>query len=151
MCPYLISIVVYHPTHRRRISSGAARVWIKMCLLTYTLPTHAGVGHQWTESTSTSCNRWLSLAKIALKVPPAGRNRSMADSTNKCGEGIIGGASIAQLDMDEGWGCQLKLDEYSAGLIIHWSYLCASCHWYIGVDEIWWAISVTFFIHSEVL
>jgi hypothetical protein len=41
------------------------------------LPTPASVGHQRTESTSTGCNQWLSLAKIALKVPLAGRNRSL--------------------------------------------------------------------------
>jgi hypothetical protein len=29
----------------------------------YTLPTHAGVGHQRTEGTSIGCNQWLSLAK----------------------------------------------------------------------------------------
>ena len=28
----------------------------------------------------------LSLAKIALKVPPAGRNRSLVADTNMCGE-----------------------------------------------------------------
>jgi hypothetical protein len=57
-------------------------------LLTYTLPTPVGVGHQWTENTNTGCNQWLSLAKIALKVPPVGRNCSLVASTNMCGEGI---------------------------------------------------------------
>jgi hypothetical protein len=33
------------------------------------LPTSSGAGYQWTESTNTGCNQWLSLAKIALKVP----------------------------------------------------------------------------------
>ena len=45
-------------------------------LCTNTLPTSAGAGHQWTESTNTGCNQWLSLVKIALKVSPADRNRS---------------------------------------------------------------------------
>ena len=45
-------------------------------------------GHLWTESTNTGCNQWLSLAKIALKVPHAGRNRSLVANTNRCGEGI---------------------------------------------------------------
>ena len=53
-----------------------------------TLPTPAGAGHQWTENTINGCNQWLSLAKIALKVPPACRNRSLAAITNMCGEDI---------------------------------------------------------------
>jgi hypothetical protein len=53
-----------------------------------TLPTHAVVGHQRTESTNIGCNQWLSLAKITLKVPLAGRNRSLVANTNMCGEGI---------------------------------------------------------------
>ena len=57
-------------------------------LLNYILPTPAGVGHQRTKSTSIGCNQWLSLAKIALKVPLAGRNRSLVVNTNMCGEGI---------------------------------------------------------------
>jgi len=40
------------------------------------------------ESTITGCNQWLALAKIALKVPHAGRNRSLVANTNMCGEGI---------------------------------------------------------------
>ena len=52
------------------------------------IPTLANAGHQWTESTSTGCNQWLSLAKIALKVPHAGRNRSPVANTSRCGEGI---------------------------------------------------------------
>ena len=56
--------------------------------LRHTLPTHVGVGHEWTESTNTGCNQWLSLAKITLKVSPAGRNHSLVGNTNKCGEGI---------------------------------------------------------------
>jgi hypothetical protein len=56
--------------------------------VTSTLPTHAGAGHQRTESTNTGCNQWLSLAKIALKVPLASRNRSLVANTNMCGEGI---------------------------------------------------------------
>ena len=44
-----------------------------------------GVGHQWTVSTSTGCNQWLSLVKSTLKVLPAGRNLSLAACTNKCG------------------------------------------------------------------
>jgi hypothetical protein len=55
---------------------------------TYTLPTPAGAGHQWTESTNIGCNQWLLLAKIALKVPPAGRNCSLVANTSRCGEGI---------------------------------------------------------------
>jgi hypothetical protein len=54
--------------------------------VTYTLPTPVGAGHQGTESTSTGCNQWLSLANIALKVPPAGRNRSLV--AKRCGECI---------------------------------------------------------------
>jgi hypothetical protein len=54
----------------------------------YTLPTRAGARHQRMESTSTSCNQWFSLAKIALKVPLVGRNRSLVAITNMCGEGI---------------------------------------------------------------
>jgi hypothetical protein len=46
-----------------------------------TLPTPVGVGHRRTESTNTGCNQWLSLAKIALKVPLASRNRSLVAST----------------------------------------------------------------------
>ena len=37
-------------------------------------PTLTGVGHQWTMSTSTSCNQWFSRAKSTLKVAPTGRN-----------------------------------------------------------------------------
>jgi hypothetical protein len=46
-------------------------------LQTNTLPTLAGAGHLRTKSISTGCNQWLSLAKIVLKVPLAGRNRSL--------------------------------------------------------------------------
>jgi len=56
----------------------------------YTLPTPAGASHRRMESTSTSCNQWLSLTKIARKVPPAGRNGSLVASTNECGEDISG-------------------------------------------------------------
>jgi hypothetical protein len=42
----------------------------------------------WTESTSTGCNQWLSLAEMALKVPHAGRNYSLMANTSRCGEGI---------------------------------------------------------------
>jgi hypothetical protein len=48
-------------------------------------PTHIGVGHQWTVSTSTGYNQWLSLAKPTLKVPPVGRKRSVVAHTAKCG------------------------------------------------------------------
>jgi hypothetical protein len=44
---------------------------------TYSPSTFTGVGYQWTVSTSTSCNQWLSLAKPTLKVPPPGRVRSL--------------------------------------------------------------------------
>ena len=54
----------------------------------YTLLTHASAGHQRTESTNTGCNQWLSLAKIALKTPLAGRNRSLVANTIMFGEGI---------------------------------------------------------------
>jgi len=57
-------------------------------LITNTLPTPAKVGHQRTESTNIGCNQWLSLAKIALKVPLAGRNHSLMANTSMCGEGI---------------------------------------------------------------
>ena len=43
----------------------------------------------WVTSTNTGCNQWLSLAKIALKVSSAGRNRSLVANTGRCGEGII--------------------------------------------------------------
>jgi hypothetical protein len=50
-----------------------SRTWIMVFLhfLSWSniLPTPAGVGHQRTESTNTGCNQWLSLVKIALKVP----------------------------------------------------------------------------------
>ena len=66
--------------------------WLKiMCIWkpsTYSPPTQTGVGHQWTESTSFGCNQWLSLAKLALKVPLAGRSRSLVARTSKCGECI---------------------------------------------------------------
>jgi hypothetical protein len=55
---------------------------------TNTLPTLASVGHQKTESTSTGCNQWLSLAKITLKVSLDGRNRLLVVNTSKCGKGI---------------------------------------------------------------
>ena len=58
------------------------------CWPTYTLSTPDGVGHQWMESTSIGCNQCLSLAKIALKVPPVGRNCSLVASTSMCGEGF---------------------------------------------------------------
>jgi len=59
------------------------------CIVTLnTLPTHVGAGHQRTESTNTSCNQWLSLAKIALKIPLADRTRSLVANTSRCGEGI---------------------------------------------------------------
>jgi hypothetical protein len=32
--------------------------------------------------------QWLSLAKIALKVPPVDKNRSLVANTSRCGEGI---------------------------------------------------------------
>jgi hypothetical protein len=40
------------------------------------------------EITSIGCNQWLSLAKIALKVPLVGRNCSLVTHTSKCGECI---------------------------------------------------------------
>jgi hypothetical protein len=40
------------------------------------------------ESISIGCNQWLSLAKIALKVPHVGRNCSLVANTSRCGEGI---------------------------------------------------------------
>jgi hypothetical protein len=60
----------------------------KFGLWAYTLPTLDGVGHQWTEGTSTGCNQWLTLAKIALKMPHAGRSCSLVVNTSRCGEGI---------------------------------------------------------------
>ena len=59
-------------------------------MATNTLPTSVSVGHQWTKSTNTGCNQWLSLAKIALKVHLVGRNRSLVANTSRCGEGIRG-------------------------------------------------------------
>jgi hypothetical protein len=58
-----------------------------------TLPTPAHVGHQRTESTSSGCNQWRSLAELALKVPHAGRNRSLVADTSRCGQGISWGRS----------------------------------------------------------
>ena len=49
-------------------------------------PTLIGVGHQWTENTKIGRNQWLTLAKIATKVPHAGRNRSLVARTSRCGE-----------------------------------------------------------------
>jgi hypothetical protein len=40
------------------------------------------------ENTNTNCNQWLSLAKIALKVPHVGRNCSLVARTSRCGECI---------------------------------------------------------------
>ena len=57
-------------------------------MVTYTLPTHVGVGRQWTESTSIGCNQWLSLVKMTLRVSLVGRNRSLVASASKCGEGV---------------------------------------------------------------
>jgi hypothetical protein len=54
----------------------------------YTLPTLVGVGHHRTESTSIGYNQWLSLVKVALKVPLGDKNRSLVANTSKCGEGI---------------------------------------------------------------
>ena len=58
-----------------RHSKNTGSVWILILLSSssyyITLPTPIGVGHQWTESTNIGCSQWLSLAKIALKVPPA--------------------------------------------------------------------------------
>ena len=51
-------------------------------------PTRIGVGHQWTASTSTSCNQWLSLAKPTPKVPLACRNRTLVPRINKYGWAI---------------------------------------------------------------
>ena len=39
-------------------------------------------------STSIGCNQWLSLAKPALKVTPASRNRSLVARTSMCGWAI---------------------------------------------------------------
>ena len=44
-------------------------------------------GHQWTVSTNTGCNQWLSLAKPCLKVLPGGRNRSPVARTSKVSVG----------------------------------------------------------------
>jgi hypothetical protein len=62
-----------------------------------TLPTPDGAGRQWTEGTSIGCNQWLSLAKIALKVPRADRNRSLVARTSRCGECISRGSRISAL------------------------------------------------------
>ena len=42
--------------------------------------------NEWRVRSSTSCNHWLSLAKIALKVCHAGRNHSLVANTSRCGE-----------------------------------------------------------------
>ena len=60
----------------------------KKTMATYTLPTPVSVDHQWTERTSIGYNQWLSLAKITLTMPPAGRNCSLVANTSRCGEGI---------------------------------------------------------------
>jgi len=57
-------------------------------LETYSPPTLTGVGHQWTDGINGGCNQWLSLAKLALEVPHAGRNRSLVARSNRCGECI---------------------------------------------------------------
>ena len=36
----------------------------------YNPPIVTSVGRQWTESTNIGFNQWLSLAKLALKMPP---------------------------------------------------------------------------------
>ena len=48
----------------------------------YGPPSFAGVDRQWTVSTGTGCNQWLSLAKPTLKVLPARRNRSLVARTS---------------------------------------------------------------------
>ena len=40
------------------------------------------------KSTSIGCNQWLSLTKIALKVPHVDRNRSLVARTNMCGDSV---------------------------------------------------------------
>jgi hypothetical protein len=47
-------------------------------------PTLTDARHQWTFSSSIGCNQWLSLAKLALKVAPTGRNCSPMTCTSKC-------------------------------------------------------------------
>ena len=59
-------------------------------------PTLIGMGHQWTENTNIGCNQRLSLAKLALKVPPIDRNRSLVACTNMCGECITSQSSGLQ-------------------------------------------------------
>jgi hypothetical protein len=60
---------------------------------------HDGVGHQWTESTSTGYNQWLSLAKIALKLPPVGRNRSLVANTIMWGGYKLRGLCTSRVDL----------------------------------------------------
>ena len=84
----LYQVLTYGLARFQHIVTRRGLGWILFCGFSYTLSTLASVGHQWTERTNTRCNQWLALAKIALKVLPAGRNRSLVANTNRCGEGI---------------------------------------------------------------
>jgi hypothetical protein len=82
------SLCAWQIINQRPGSSGELVAWWLGTQLSHSPSTLSGVGHQWTESTSSGCNQWLSLAKIALKVPPTGKNRSMVACTSRCGECI---------------------------------------------------------------
>jgi hypothetical protein len=64
-------------------------VWLALCIYHgWEIPSpHLLVLATSERSTSTVCNHWLSLAKIALKVPLAGRNRSLVADTIRFGKG----------------------------------------------------------------
>ena len=77
----------YHFSSLLRVSYPF--LWFKE--YSYSSPTLTGVArvdHQWTESTTNGCNQWLSLAKLALKMPPTNRNCSPVARTSRCGEHI---------------------------------------------------------------
>ena len=59
--------------------------------MTYSSPTLTSADHQWTLPTITSYIPWLSLAKLELKVAPAGGNRSVVAHAIKYGHAINGG------------------------------------------------------------
>ena len=54
-------------------------------IMYYSPPTLTSVGHQWTTSTNTGCNQWLSSVKPTLRVAPTSRNRSPVTRTSERG------------------------------------------------------------------
>jgi hypothetical protein len=80
-----LAYFVYNKILNKVICDNDNRIYMWFVFESNTLPTLVGAGHQWTESTSTGCNHWLSLAKIILKVSLAGRNRSLVAHAIMCG------------------------------------------------------------------